>query len=156
MSTVLPLDRHVLDQVVNGQHGNPHEVLGAHRYEGSVTVRAFRPLAESVVVVHGSKKTRLEHEYEGIWAGVLDVREVPDYRLEVAYAGAAAYTTDDAYRYLPTLGEVDLHLINEGRHEQLWDVLGAHVRVYDAPTGPVSRHVVRGVGSPRQGRPAQG
>jgi 1,4-alpha-glucan branching enzyme len=26
------------------------------------------------------------------------------------------------------LGEVDLHLIGEGRHEQLWDVLGAHVR----------------------------
>jgi len=28
----------------------------------------------------------------------------------------------------PLLGEVDLHLIGEGRHERLWDVLGAHVR----------------------------
>jgi 1,4-alpha-glucan branching enzyme len=27
-----------------------------------------------------------------------------------------------------SLGEVDLHLIGEGRHERLWDVLGAHVR----------------------------
>src|SRR6476661_2486390 len=27
----------------------------------------------------------------------------------------------------PTIGEMDVHLINEGRHEQLWDVLGAHV-----------------------------
>jgi 1,4-alpha-glucan branching enzyme len=44
---------------------------------------------------------------------------------------------DDPYRYLPTLGEVDLHLINEGRHEQLWEVLGAHVRRYDAPFGQV-------------------
>lgn len=26
-----------------------------------------------------------------------------------------------------TIGEIDLHLINEGRHERLWDVLGAHV-----------------------------
>ncbi len=26
-----------------------------------------------------------------------------------------------------TIGELDVHLINEGRHEQLWDVLGAHV-----------------------------
>ena len=25
------------------------------------------------------------------------------------------------------LGEIDLHLINEGRHERLWDALGAHV-----------------------------
>ncbi len=137
MSAVLPLDRAVLDQVVNGRHGNPHDVLGAHPHDGAVTVRVFRPLADSVVVVHGSSRTRLEHEYEGIWAGVLDVPAVPDYRLEVAYAGAAAYTTDDAYRYLPTLGEVDLHLINEGRHERLWDVLGAHVRTYDGPTGPI-------------------
>ena len=36
------------------------------------------------------------------------------------------------------LGEVDLHLIGEGRHEQLWDVLGAHERTYDTPQGPVS------------------
>jgi 1,4-alpha-glucan branching enzyme len=27
-----------------------------------------------------------------------------------------------------TLGELDLHLINEGRHESLWRALGAHVR----------------------------
>ena len=26
------------------------------------------------------------------------------------------------------LGETDIHLINEGRHEQLWDALGAHVQ----------------------------
>ena len=33
---------------------------------------------------------------------------------------------------------MDLHLINEGRHEQLWDVLGAHVRRYESPTGDVT------------------
>jgi 1,4-alpha-glucan branching enzyme len=27
-----------------------------------------------------------------------------------------------------TLGELDMHLITEGRHERLWDVLGSHVR----------------------------
>ena len=36
--------------------------------------------------------------------------------------------SDDPYRHLPTLGEVDLHLIGEGRHEALWTVLGARVR----------------------------
>jgi 1,4-alpha-glucan branching enzyme len=33
---------------------------------------------------------------------------------------------------------MDLHLINEGRHEQLWEVLGARVRRYDTPGGPVT------------------
>ena len=42
---------------------------------------------------------------------------------------------DDPYRYLPTLGEFDLYLIGEGRHEQLWHVLGAHVREVGQATG---------------------
>ena len=138
MSTVLPLDTAVLDQVVNGRHGHPHSVLGPHVYDGAVTVRVFRPLAETVVVVHGGTKVPLTHEHEGVWSGVLDVPDVPDYRLEVSYAGGPAQVSDDAYRYLPTLGAVDLHLINEGRHEQLWAVLGAHVHTYDAPNGSVT------------------
>ena len=65
-------------------------------------------------------------------------RRVPDYRLEVDYGDGAACADDDPYRFLPTLGEIDLHLIGEGRHEELWKVLGAHVRTYDAPAGPVT------------------
>ena len=45
---------------------------------------------------------------------------------------------DDPYRFLPTLGEIDLHLINEGRHEQLWEVLGAHVHHYPGALEPVT------------------
>ena len=137
-TAVHPVDAAVLDQIVAGEHGNPHDVLGAHPHAGSVTIRAFRPLAESVVVVTADGRTPLEHEHNGIWVGVLDTPEVPDYRLEVKYAGGEPLTVDDPYRYLPTLGEMDLHLINEGRHEQLWDVLGAHVRSYDSPTGKVT------------------
>ena len=138
-TTPRPLDRSVLDLVVAGRHGDPHAVLGAHPHEGSTTVRVFRPLAEAVEVVHGEgSRVALEHEHEGIWAGVIDVPEPPDYRLEVTYSGAVPQVSDDAYRYLPTLGEMDLHLINEGRHEELWEVLGAHVRSYTSSTGDVT------------------
>jgi 1,4-alpha-glucan branching enzyme len=37
----------------------------------------------------------------------------------------------------PSVGELDLHLISEGRHERLWEVLGAHVRTLEGPDGPV-------------------
>ncbi len=134
----LPIDPQVLDLLVQGRHGDPHAVLGAHPYEGGVTVRVYRPLAESVTVVHDGGKVALTHEHDGVWAGVLEVPQPPDYRLEVTYAGGPTLTSDDAYRYLPTLGEMDLHLINEGRHEELWEVLGAHVRHYDSAHGPVS------------------
>ena len=63
--------------------------------------------------------------------------DVPDYRLEVDY-GQGAITVDDPYRFLPTLGEVDLHLVNEGRHELLWTVLGARVHHYRSATGDVT------------------
>ena len=43
--------------------------------------------------------------------------------------------TDPVSDAVSFLGEMDLHLIGEGRHEQLWDVLGAHVRTTDGVTG---------------------
>jgi len=138
VSRTLPLDAKVLNQIVAGEHGDPHAVLGAHEHDGAVTVRVLRPLAESVTVIHGEERVPLDHEHEGVWSGVLETPHPPSYRLEVIYAGASPLEVDDAYRYLPTLGEVDLHLINEGRHEELWEVLGAHVRRYDTPEGPVT------------------
>ncbi|WP_166140584.1 1,4-alpha-glucan branching protein GlgB [Nocardioides ochotonae] len=136
-----PVDRSELDLLVRGEHGDPHSILGAHPYEGGVTVRVLRPLASSVTVQYatpdGHAATRLEHEYEGVWVGVLPVADVPDYRISVAYDGDPS-VVDDPYRFLPTLGEVDLHLVNEGRHEELWRVLGAHVRHYPSVLGEVT------------------
>ena len=128
----VPVD--LLDQLVLGRHGDPHSILGAHPHDGGVTVRVLRPLATSVVVRHDGTETPLDHEHEGVWVGVLPVVEVPDYRVAVAY-GDDTVVVDDPYRFLPTLGEMDLHLVNEGRHEQLWTVLGAHVHHYDVPGG---------------------
>jgi len=126
---VQPVERRELDLLIEGRHGQPHAILGPHPHDGGVTVRAYKPLASRVVVRYGDASVELEHEYSGIWAGVLPVAEVPDYRIEVTYTGDPL-VLDDPYRFLPTLGPTDLHLINEGRHERLWDVLGAHVHHY--------------------------
>ena len=45
------------------------------------------------------------------------------------------FTLDDPYAFLPTLGELDLHLAGEGRHEELYAQLGAHVREVDGVAG---------------------
>ncbi|MDQ1630799.1 MAG: 1,4-alpha-glucan branching enzyme [Frankiaceae bacterium] len=127
-----------LQALAEGRFADPHAVLGAHPHDGGVTVRTLKPLARTVTVVYGDERHALSHEAEGVWVGVLPLQDPPDYRLEVTYDDGAPHVVDDPYRYLPTLGEVDLHLINEGRHEQLWEVLGAHVRRYDAPFGQVT------------------
>lgn len=136
--TPVPVDSGQLERLVSGTNHDPHQVLGPHLGEESVTLRVLRPFAKSVAAVVDGQRTELEHEFDGIWVGVLNTPTVPDYRLEVAYGDAPAQEVDDPYRYLPSLGEMDLHLIGEGRHEQLWSVLGAHVRRYEGPTGVVT------------------
>jgi 1,4-alpha-glucan branching enzyme len=133
-----PVSSHDLDRLAEGRLADPHSVLGAHPHEGGVTVRTLKPLASSVVVLHGTQRTELTHEAHGVWVGVLDVPQPPDYRLEVAYADGVPHVVDDPYRYLPSLGEMDLHLINEGRHEELWRVLGSHVQRYDSAFGTIT------------------
>ena len=127
-----------LGLLVHGGHGNPHGVLGAHPWRDGVTIRALRPMATSVKVeLPDGSLHPMEHDFEGVWQIQLDIPEVTDYRLRVTYADGFEHRQDDPYRFVPTLGEVDLHLIGEGRHEELWKVLGSHVRDYDGPMGEV-------------------
>ncbi|GAB7190461.1 1,4-alpha-glucan branching protein GlgB [Kineococcus sp. NUM-3379] len=134
----LPVDAEVLARVAAGAHHAPHSVLGAHPGPDGVTVRTLRPFARSVAaVLPDSSRVELEHEHDGVWAGVLPTPQVSDYRIEVTFDGGEPHLVDDPYRFLPTVGEVDLHLIAEGRHEQLWTVLGAHVRRFGGQLGDV-------------------
>jgi 1,4-alpha-glucan branching enzyme len=134
---VLPVSEAELQQVVRGEHGNPHRVLGPHPHDGAVTVRVLKPLASRVEVRWDGGSAELTHEHEGIWVGIVPLPDVPDYRVAASY-DADPIVLDDPYRFLPTLGDMDLHLINEGRHEQLWEVLGAHVRHYPGALEPVT------------------
>ncbi|MBN0041077.1 1,4-alpha-glucan branching protein GlgB [Cellulosimicrobium cellulans] len=128
-----------------GRTFDPHAVLGPHLAPDSddarAVVRVLRPLADEVVVVTTDGEHAAAHEQDGVWAAVVPVhqdpdgtRHAPDYRVRARY-GHEATTADDPYRFLPTLGEVDLHLIREGRHEELWRALGANVRTYPSALG---------------------
>lgn len=125
-----------LSAIAAGVHQDPHRVLGAHLDAGVVTVRALRPLADAVVLVTPAGRIPLAHEHQGVWVAAFAADAVPDYRLEVTY-GDLTTTADDPYRFLPTLGDVDLHLVREGRHEELWTVLGANVHRWSGPMGDV-------------------
>ncbi|RAY13512.1 1,4-alpha-glucan branching enzyme [Actinomadura craniellae] len=137
-----PVKREEIDRLIGGEHHDPHGLLGAHPVPDGVAVRVLRPLAESVVaVLPDGTRHPLRHEHQGLFAGVLPPGEspaVPDYRLAVTYPGGPEIVQDDPYRHLPTLGELDLHLIGEGRHEELWQVLGAHVQEHPSAFGPVT------------------
>ncbi|MCX6404503.1 MAG: 1,4-alpha-glucan branching protein GlgB [Actinobacteria bacterium] len=116
-----------LERVIDGWHHDPHSVLGAHSTETSTTFTMLRPWANSVSLVIGDEVIPMVHQLRGAWAITIDQPELTEYTLQVDY-GQGAVDTDDPYRFLPTIGELDLHLISAGRHEDLWKVMGAHCK----------------------------
>ena len=119
------LDSDLLDKVSNGKYHDPHSVLGAHPIDGGWVIRALRPLAKQVFAKIGKTQIELAHSSNGIFEGVVSGKSVPDYRIQAIYE-QGEWLADDCYRHLPTIGEMDLHLISEGRHEELWRTLGAN------------------------------
>jgi len=127
-----------VDLLVERDHPTPHDVLGAHESKRGVVVRAFRPGADAVSVKpEGDGTFPLERVHPaGVFEAELPKRKLPlRYRLEVTYPPGKTVELDDPYTFLPTLGEIDLHLAAEGRHERLYDKLGAHVRDIDGVAG---------------------
>jgi 1,4-alpha-glucan branching enzyme len=120
------------------EHPQPHAFLGAHPDGDGVVVRAFRPAAAAVSVVpEDGKPVALEQVHPGgVFEGRLEGVSLPvSYRYEVDYGESGRVTIEDPYRFLPTIGELDLHLVGEGRHEELWQRLGAHVRELEGVRG---------------------
>jgi 1,4-alpha-glucan branching enzyme len=99
-----------------------------------VVIRALRPGARTVTAVieggPGREGATVELEQihpGGVFEAVLDGVELPvRYRLEVDYGDGGTFSIRDPYSFLPTLGELDLYLIGEGRHEEIYQKLGSH------------------------------
>ncbi|MDH6128027.1 1,4-alpha-glucan branching enzyme [Kitasatospora sp. GP82] len=130
-----PLPPSEIERLLRGEHHDPHSLLGAHLTSEGVAIRVLRPFAERVVVETEHGPVELTHLQGGLFTGLLSGRTLPSYRLLVTYPGGGALAQHDGYRARPTLGDLDLHLISEGRHEQLWQALGSHVREVDGISG---------------------
>jgi 1,4-alpha-glucan branching enzyme len=66
---------------------------------------------------------------------VEDRTETFPYKLVVHYPDGSTFTQRDPYAFLPTLGDLDMHLFGEGQHQELYRKLGAHVRKHGGVAG---------------------
>ena len=127
-----------LEALVRREHANPHSVLGLHEDDGGVVVRALRPAASGITAqLAGGDTVELEEIHPGgVFEGFVEGAQPPlHYQLEVDYGDSGTFTIEDPYAFLPTIGDLDLHLIGEGRHEELYQKLGAHVMEHQGVRG---------------------
>ena len=122
---------HVDEQIrrlLDLSHADPHSLLGIHSDGDGVVIRAYRPDAEQVTILPDfGGRIPAVHRRGGVFEARLNNRrDLFGYLIEVRYPGGATFTLRDPYSFPPTLGELDSHLAAEGRHERLWERLGAH------------------------------
>jgi 1,4-alpha-glucan branching enzyme len=130
------LDAREAEALAQALHGDPFRVLGPHDTPSGRVVRALLPGATGVEVLRRRDRAvlgRLEQsEPHGLFAGI--VSDGSPYLLRINWAGAVQ-ETEDPYAFGPALGDLDLHLFNEGRHFELAQALGANAVTMDGVRG---------------------
>ncbi|MBL6764382.1 MAG: 1,4-alpha-glucan branching protein GlgB [Verrucomicrobiae bacterium] len=137
------LTQEEIQSLVEARQNEPHRLLGMHPLgEGQgLVVRALLPYAAEVSVEPAVEKgkpgfalTRLDAAglFEGITTGTDTIYA---YDLVIKDHAGNEHRTRDAYSFLPTLGEADLHLFGEGNERRIYDKLGSHPRTIDGVAG---------------------
>jgi 1,4-alpha-glucan branching enzyme len=119
--------------LVEGRCRDPHRFLGIHDDAGQAVVRAWRPGAATATLDGGPPMRRIHDA--GVFEAPVDAPPDPGYRVTFGWDGGGEHTAVEPWGLWPTLGELDVHLVGEGRHERLWTVLGAHPRQHQGIDG---------------------
>ncbi len=141
MTTATEVPVHELHLLAHGDHPHPHSLLGAHpARQGApgVIVRAYHPdgVGAECILTDGTSLALRRAPVPGVFEAHFAGSQMPlDYRLRFHFADGSCWERDDPYRFMPTIGDMDLHLFNEGTHKRLWHCLGSHVRIIDGVRG---------------------
>jgi 1,4-alpha-glucan branching enzyme len=117
-------------RLISLTHSSPHSILGAHPTPHGVIVRAFRPGAiKMYLLIEGEEEPRpmIRHLPVGFFEILVKEKsQVFPYKFQAHYSDDTVCTIIDPYCFLPSLGEMDLYLFGEGKHEKIYEKLGAH------------------------------
>jgi 1,4-alpha-glucan branching enzyme len=132
-----------LATLLQAKHPSPHSVLGMHPHSRGrsrgVIVRALLRNAASCAVIDagtGEAHPMKTVAPEGFFEVFIPKRpDVFRYQLRATTPGGELRQFFDPYSFLPTLGEQDLYLFNEGNEHRIFEKLGAHLRELDGVPG---------------------
>jgi len=132
----LPAIDESIRRLQTGTHHDPFEVLGMHvQADGHRLFRVFLPSAEGIELA-GMPMARIAGTdcFELDIPSDTAVELHPVLRWQHKKSGHW-HSTRSSYTFAPQLGELDLHLLGEGRHMQAWKVLGARLACIDGIDG---------------------
>ena len=115
-----------IQALIEGRHGDPFAILGAHDGPRGKTVLTFQPGAKGVELLDAESGEVLAPMERIHPAGVFEA-SIPDarpYRFRVEWPGGVQ-ETEDPYAFGLLLGDMDLYLFAEGRHREMGRVFGA-------------------------------
>jgi 1,4-alpha-glucan branching enzyme len=130
-----------IQRILAIEHSDPHSVLGAHpahiQGEDGIIIRSFHPDAVSATILLGGKELAMrESDATGLFWRFFPGMTFPvKYRVSFAFPNGATWEQDQPYRFTPVLGDQDLYFFNQGKHYDLYEKLGAHVREMDGVPG---------------------
>ena len=136
------LSKEEMEAVINGDHSNVFSVLGIHKDKGSkeIFIRAYQPNARSIELLgkDGTSfgiMTKLDNR--GFFQINLGTVENVPHKFKIENDFGHFYEAEDIYSFPAILGDIDLYLMGEGNHLEMYKKLGAH---------PMEINGVHGVG----------
>ncbi|WP_215749354.1 MULTISPECIES: 1,4-alpha-glucan branching protein GlgB [unclassified Gluconobacter] len=133
-----PVLQSMTDALMAGQCSDPFALLGRHRDHRQDIVRVFYPDAVEVHLMveqvsgHVLEKTMRRIDDRGLYSATLP--RSARYHLRIRWADAWQ-DTHDPYSFGLLLGDMDLYLFSEGKHQQIDQMMGAIPMTVDGVSG---------------------
>ncbi len=138
----------IIQKILQGDYHDPFQVLGVHQInESTLVIRTFQPHALRVDLLYEGREVQMTlFDSLGLFESRINRNSLMDpdlhpfnYQYRITYKDGAIHTRNDPYRFLPQLDQNDSYLFNFGTNYQLYDHLGAHLKVINDVGGTVFR-----------------
>ncbi|OQY18946.1 MAG: 1,4-alpha-glucan branching enzyme [Desulfobacteraceae bacterium 4572_35.1] len=126
-----------LKSIEQGRHHDPFVILGCHQLDDQWVVRVWLPTAVSAVLEGGIELHPFGNS--GLFRAFINGKQkeslAQHYWVEWTEASGQVCRTISPYTFAAQIGDFDLHLLGQGRHWNLYNVLGARVCQIDGVGG---------------------
>lgn len=121
-------------RIVQGEHWDPHSFLGLHlSKDGKKVIRLWRPHAKEISLEVNGKIVSADKIHEAGLFHYFPPQDASHTTYRIYHQNGLL--AEDPYAFLPTWGEIDAYLFNQGVHYRLFEVLGGHPCVHQGVSG---------------------